>query len=91
MPTPKPEDLIPLSDDEVAFSVRMASKGSYKGRRGKAPIEESEAAETFAAQRLVEGLKSRGLLFYRRRTPDPPPSGQHAGSGPGSFVKTKTS
>jgi hypothetical protein len=87
MTDPNPADLEPVSDDDVAFSVRMASKTSIKRSRGKTPIAESEAAETMAARSLVEKLKRARLLFFRRRSPGPPPSGAHMGSGPGSVGK----
>lgn len=89
MTDPAPEDLVPVPDDQVAFAFRMALKTRYKGSRGKTPIQETEAAETFEARRLIERLKGGGMLFYRRRDPGPPPTGTHMGSGPGAVGKLR--
>ena len=85
----KPEDLVPVTDDQATFDLRMALKPTHKGRRGKVPIAESEAAETVTARRLLDTLKRSGLLFYRRRLAGPPPTGVQMGTGPGTFVKPR--
>jgi hypothetical protein len=85
MTDPKPEDLIPLSDKEIAFAVRLAICMDGRGRP-KAPPKVCTPWETIG-QQVAEHFRRSRVLVFQKPLPDPPPSGIQTGTGPGSVYK----
>lgn len=70
MTDPKPEDLIPLSDDEIAFDVKMAIGRDAHGRM-KAPRKNCPSWEGIGEDVARHFRRSRVRVF--RLPPEPPP------------------
>ena len=81
MTEPKPDDLIPMSDSEVAFSVKMGL--AMGGRRGKMQKpEQGDDHWEVQADRVVNYFKRSRVLVFRKAPPDPPTAASEAHRGP---------